>query len=141
MTTDRAPEYIASLIQELRKLPAEIEWVEFKENNDDPEEIGEYLSALANSAALCGKAFAYLVWGVRDVSHELVGTTVSPTTARVTNTTLRERFGIEAKNSATASRLIKEALEGKAIRLHDESAPPKLRKYVPWWVGGGGNGT
>ena len=85
MTTDRAPEYIASLIQELRKLPAEIEWVEFKENNDDPEEIGEYLSALANSAAFCGKAFAYLVWGVRDVSHDLVGTTVSPTTARVGN--------------------------------------------------------
>lgn len=30
----------------------------------------------------------------------------------VTNTTLRERFGIDAKNSATASRLIKEALGG-----------------------------
>lgn len=34
--------------------------------NADPEEIGEYLCALANSAALGGKARAYLVWGVDD---------------------------------------------------------------------------
>ena len=85
MTTDRSPEYIASLIQELRKLPAETEWAEFKESNAEPEEIGEYISALANSAALCGKAFAYLVWGVRDGSHELVGTDVAPSTAKVGN--------------------------------------------------------
>ena len=52
MTTDRSPEYLASLVRELSKLPDETEWVEFKQNNADPQEIGEYLSALANSAAL-----------------------------------------------------------------------------------------
>ena len=35
--------------------------------------IGEYISALSNAAALCGKDFAYLIWGVNDETHEIVG--------------------------------------------------------------------
>lgn len=85
MTTDRSPEYLISLLNELRRLPRETEWVEFKLNDAQPEDIGEYLSALANSAALCGKAFAYLVWGIEDSSHDIVGTKFSPATARVGN--------------------------------------------------------
>ncbi len=85
MTTDRSPEYLASLVRELCKLPSETEWLEFKQNRAEPEEIGEYLSALANSAALCGKAFAYLVWGVENETHDLVGTNFVPHTAKVGN--------------------------------------------------------
>lgn len=44
----------------------------------------------------------------------------------MTNSSLRARFGIEARNSATASRYIKEALDVGRIRLYDESAAPKL---------------
>ncbi|WP_395089815.1 helix-turn-helix domain-containing protein [Armatimonas sp.] len=66
---------LSSLLRELRALPRETEWVEFKVNNSDPQDIGEYLSALANSARLVGKAQAYLVWGVEDGTHRLVGTT------------------------------------------------------------------
>ena len=47
---------------------------------------------------------------------------------------LRERFGIDPKNSATASRLIKEALGAGVVRLHDPDAAPKLRRYVPNWA-------
>jgi len=36
----------------LLALPDETEWVEFKHNNDKPDEIGEYISALAKAAAL-----------------------------------------------------------------------------------------
>lgn len=85
MTTDRKPEYLISLVHELRKYPQETEWVEFKENKAEPQEIGEYLSALANSAALCGKAFAYLTWGIENTSHQIVGTTFSPSRAKVGN--------------------------------------------------------
>nr|WP_309690222.1 ATP-binding protein [Armatimonas sp.] len=66
---------LSSLLRELRALPRETEWVEFKVNNSDPQDIGEYLSALANSARLVGKMQAYLVWGVEDGTHRLVGTT------------------------------------------------------------------
>lgn len=52
----------------------------------------------------------------------------------MTNASLRDRFGIEARNSSIASRLLKEALAAKVVRLQDESAPPKLRRYVPIWA-------
>jgi ATP-dependent DNA helicase RecG len=85
MTTNRNPESLVSLIQELRKLPKETEWLEFKVNNDEPQEIGEYISALANSAALCGKAFAYLAWGIDDDTHAVVGTKFSPSSSKIGN--------------------------------------------------------
>jgi len=78
-------EYLSGLLIELCKLPAETGWVEFKENNDSPQDIGEYLSALSNTAALHGKAQAYLVWGVRDATHEIVGTTFKPALAKKGN--------------------------------------------------------
>ena len=42
MTTDRNAEYLVGLVRELCKLPHETEWIEFKVNNSDPREIGEY---------------------------------------------------------------------------------------------------
>lgn len=88
MTGDRSADYLASLVRELCALPRETEWVEFKVNDAEPEAIGEYISALANTAALVGKAFAYLVWGVRDNDHEVLGTTFDPYEARVGNEAL-----------------------------------------------------
>lgn len=85
MSTARTSEYVSGLISELRKLPAETGWVEFKENYSDPEDIGEYLSALSNTAAIEGKANAYVVWGVRDGTHEVVGTTFKPTQVKKGN--------------------------------------------------------
>lgn len=52
MIQQRHPERLASLVRELVNLPAETEWLEFKRNNERPEDIGEYISALSNSAAL-----------------------------------------------------------------------------------------
>ena len=74
MTGYRGQKYLVSLVRELCTLPRETEWVEFKVNDAEPQDIGEYISALANAAALVGKAFAYLVWGVRDEDHAVVGT-------------------------------------------------------------------
>jgi len=78
MTADRSKAYLQALLRELCALPFETEWVEFKHNKADPEEIGEYISALSNSAVLCGKNSAYLVWGVDDKTHNIPGTTFSP---------------------------------------------------------------
>ena len=55
-------------------MPDEKGWVEFKHNNYTPKMIGEYISALANAAALADRSFAYMVWGVDDKTHEIVGT-------------------------------------------------------------------
>ncbi|MBC8378248.1 MAG: putative DNA binding domain-containing protein [Planctomycetes bacterium] len=85
MTVDRPLEYLQGLLKELRALPKETEWIEFKENIYTPEEIGEYISALANAAVLCGKSYAYVIWGINDQTHEVVGTTFQPTETKIGN--------------------------------------------------------
>ena len=35
---------LIALVDRLRALPTETEWLEFKRNNADPQEVGEYLS-------------------------------------------------------------------------------------------------
>lgn len=85
MTAGRSVDYLIGLVRELTRLPRETEWVEFKQNNEDPQEIGEYLSALANAAALNGKPSAFLIWGVEDGTHAIAGTTFDPTVARKGN--------------------------------------------------------
>lgn len=67
-----------ALIEDLRALPAETSWVEFKENNTDPGMIGRTISALSNAARLADKHFAYMVWGVRNSDHAVVGSNFEP---------------------------------------------------------------
>lgn len=88
MSVDRSKEYIISLIKELLKQPSETEWLEFKHNNYNPEAIGEYISALSNSAALNGKTNAYMIWGVDDSTHDIFGTDFKPTTTTKGNEAL-----------------------------------------------------
>lgn len=81
-------EELLSIFHELRSFPMETEWVEFKHNNNNPDEIGEYISALSNAAAFVGKTTAYLVWGVDDTSHEIIGTIFRPQTNKIGNEAL-----------------------------------------------------
>ena len=75
-------EYLNGLVTELRKLPTETGWVEFKVDNSNPEDIGEYLSALSNTAALQDKTNGYVVWGIRNDNHDVVGATFKPSEAK-----------------------------------------------------------
>lgn len=67
-------EEIIKLIDNLRSLDSETEWVEFKMNHQAPEKIGEYISALANSACLHQRQEAYLVFGIDNKTRSVVGT-------------------------------------------------------------------
>ncbi len=60
------------LLSELRAIRHETEWLEFKVNKI--EQLGEYISALSNSACLHNKKFAYIVYGIDDKTHRIVGT-------------------------------------------------------------------
>lgn len=55
---------------------AESEIVEFKkaESNFDFDELGRYFSALSNEANLRERDFAWLVFGVHDKTHTIIGT-------------------------------------------------------------------
>lgn len=85
MNTDKSQDYLIGLVNELLKLPTETGWLEFKKNVANPEDIGEYISALSNTAALKGKANAYLVWGITDATHEVKGTSFKPGQAKKGN--------------------------------------------------------
>lgn len=73
---------LAALIDRLRAEPREAEWLEFKDSYYEPQAIGEYVSALANAACLEGKPRGYLVFGIDDKSHEIVGTSFDPYAAK-----------------------------------------------------------
>ena len=77
------------LVRELRSLPAEASWIEFKVDNCNPQDIGECLSGLSNIAALEGKDHGYVVWGIRDGSQEVVGTSFRPSQAHKEREELR----------------------------------------------------
>ena len=52
----------------------------------------------------------------------------------LTNTSVRQRFRIEARNTAQASRLIAEAVKEGAIVPDDPTAARRQMQYVPWWA-------
>ena len=60
----------------------ESEVLEFKVDNTSSQKIGQYVSALANSAAMFGKQFAYMVWGISD-DKKIVGTNFKPQSKKV----------------------------------------------------------
>jgi len=76
---------LPELVEFILRAKRESEWVEFKVNDDEPTDIGEYISALSNSATLVAKRFGYIIWGISDDSPDIVGTTVRLLEKRVGN--------------------------------------------------------
>ncbi|MEQ8200395.1 MAG: ATP-binding protein [Syntrophomonadaceae bacterium] len=76
---------LEKLMDELIHLPNETEWVEFKLDRYDPQQIGEYISALSNSACLHGKEAAYLVFGIENEGHMVKGTSLEPDKEKIGN--------------------------------------------------------
>ncbi len=76
---------IKAIIRDIQASPTECEWVEIKHDNDSPESIGEYVSALANGAAYMGQSRGFMAWGLDDNSHRIVGTKFNPKTTKYGN--------------------------------------------------------
>jgi hypothetical protein len=52
----------------------------------------------------------------------------------VANVVLRERFGVDTKNMAIVSRIIKATMDAGFIKMADENAALKNRRYIPYWA-------
>ncbi len=115
-------EYLLRLLDELRTLPKETEWIEFKHNYVDTEEIGTYISAIANSTALSGKQNGYLVWGIDNDSHEIIGTTFNPALYKVGNEELENWLLRLLAPKGNFSFYSIETVKGKAVILEIERA-------------------
>jgi len=77
--------YYVDLVHKVRNLSTEAGWYEFKMNNEKPDLIGEYVSALSNTAILEGKEKGYLIWGIDNDTHKVKGTRFKPQKAKIGN--------------------------------------------------------
>lgn len=69
-------EELKKLLDELRTLPDEAEWVEFKEakNTFHFDELGKYFSALSNEANLKNKEHGWLIFGIEHKNRKIINT-------------------------------------------------------------------
>ncbi|MDO8550448.1 MAG: ATP-binding protein [Ignavibacteria bacterium] len=72
-------------LTDLLKNPYETEWIELKVNDFEPQSIGEYISALSNSACLHEKEAGYLIFGIENKTHKAFGTKFKPREAKIGN--------------------------------------------------------
>ena len=78
-------------LNEFRRMPAETEWLEFKEAKTqfDTDDLGRYVTAISNEANLCGQAAGWLIFGVKDQvgpgtkTRAVVGSSYAATTAAI----------------------------------------------------------
>jgi ATP-dependent DNA helicase RecG len=124
---------IDTKLTELLGLPAEIEWVEFKEakNNYDFDDLGKYFSALSNEANLKGQSWAWLVFGVKDKPKQIVGSNYRPTRPHLDS--LKEEIANQTNNRLTFDEIHEVARpEGRAVMFQ---IPPALRGVPTAWKG------
>jgi len=121
---------IAAIVQEVRSHSAELPWIEFKHNNAVPQEIGEYISALSNAAALFNQNNALMIWGIDDAAHTVEGTTFDPKTVKQGNQSLALWISTQLEPQVQFY-FHKTEVEGKAVVLLEIAAaysvPVKFR--------------
>ena len=72
-------EYLKETVSGLLK-STDTDCIVFVDHESDLDELGRYISALANQAVLYSKPYAYALWGINPKSREVIGTEFSPDT-------------------------------------------------------------
>ncbi|MDO8930537.1 MAG: ATP-binding protein, partial [Bacteroidota bacterium] len=119
-------ELINKLIQ-LRSLKSENEIVEFKEanNNYDFVKLGKYFSALSNEANLLRKECSWLVFGVEDKFHKIVGTKYRERRTDLDN--LKKEIADRTSNRITFHEIYELKMpEGRVVLFQIPPAPKGL---------------
>ena len=86
--TNLDTEELNLIIKEL-KSKNESGWIEVKENNFTPEKVGETISALSNTGILFDKEYSYMIFGIKDETWDIIGTTVNLSAQKVGNQELK----------------------------------------------------
>lgn len=111
--------YYEKLVLKLIQQPTEQEWLEFKHNFHNADEIGKRISALANGACLCDKKFGYLVFGVEDGTHHIVGTSFSPKTKKAKGNEDLEHWLVSRLSPKIHFAIHELQIDGKAVALFE----------------------
>lgn len=112
---------------------SENEVVEFKraENNFDIDELGKYFSALSNEANLREREFGWIVFGVWDKKHQIVGTNFKD--GEVALNKLKNDMSQHTTDNLIFRDIIPIEVEGKRVLLFQVPASP--RNIVMHWKG------
>lgn len=124
-------EYLKILQQLLAH--SENEVVEFKkaENSFDFDDLGRYFSALSNEANLREHPFAWLVFGVDNKTHAIVGTSYKD--GEVALNKLKQDMSQHTSDNLVFRDIVPVQLEGKRVLMFKIPASP--RNIVMRWKG------
>lgn len=116
---------LKKILEELCKMTSETEIVEFKEakNNLDFQSLGKYFSALSNEANLKGVSHAWLVFGVKDKGHQVVGTAYRP--SRKDLESLKQEIAAKTIDKITFREIHELLLPAGRVLLFEIPAAPK----------------
>lgn len=121
-------------LNHFRNLTSENEWVEFKEASDNfkTDEIGEYFSALSNEANLLNKDFAWLIFGIHDQTHEIIGTDYRTKSSRLQS--LKKQIGDNTTNGISFVEIHELTVNGKRVIMFQIPPAPTscLERALLW---------
>lgn len=127
------PSEVEAKLDELLKLPAETEWVEFKEakNTFHFNELGQYFSSLSNEANLKNQTFSWLVFGIEDKSRTFVNSQFRLN--RKDLDSLKEEIANQTNNRMTFDEIYEVIRSGNRVVMF--RIPPALRGIPTAWKG------
>ena len=115
---------LEEILLQLLSLPSENEVVEFKEAKEsyDFNKIGKYFSALSNEANLIGKSHAWLIFGVEDKEHQIVGSNYRNDRKKLDK--LKKEIADKTTNSLSFIEIYElDKTEGRVVLFQIPSAP------------------
>lgn len=118
-------EQLTILLDNLLSLPTENEVVEFKRagNGFDTLKLGAYFSALSNEANLKKQDSAWLIFGINDKDHAVVGTNYKPTPQSLCHIKREMAEGIN--EGITFNDIFEFIYEGKRVLLFQIPPAPQ----------------
>lgn len=118
-------ETLITLLTTFLQLPCENEIVEFKkaQNGFDVQKLGEYFSALSNEANLRQVAYGWLLFGIHDKTHVVLGTSFKPT--RFSLDALKREIAEGTNNGITFIEIHEVVYQGKRVIMFQIPAAPQ----------------
>ena len=116
---------LIKLLEDFIHLPGENEVVEFKkaQNGFDTQKLGEYFSALSNEANLGQEEFAWLLFGIHDKTHAVLGSSYKPT--RPSLDALKREIAEGTNCGITFTEIHEIMYQGKRVIMFQIPAAPK----------------
>lgn len=128
------PAELQAVLAELIAMPAETEWVEFKEAKTSfgIDDLGKYFSALSNEANLKNKPRAWLVFGVSNAPpRQIVGSKFRSSRPHLDS--LKHEVGEQTNNHTTFAEIHEVSTAGGRVVMFE--IPPALRGVPTSWKG------